>query len=267
MIAFEDFEPEILQGIAEAIKPYSEMEEHEKFFLNGLVRYYKPMKILELGVSSGGGSAIILNALQDTEGAELFSVDYKQEAYRYPSKPTGFLVMEEFAELSDKWNLLTGCDVSSVIEEKIGDKIDMLILDTRHIHPWESLNFLCAFPFMKQESWVILHDICVFRVPKYRNHLAGRILWSSVVSECKITPSPDWIPSFANIGAFTISGVTSEYIRNVFEGLMIPWGIEIPERDIKTISKIIELYYPSELYDYFCNILEFQRSLRDNSSE
>lgn len=71
--------------------------------------------------------------------------------------------------------------------EEIGGYIDVLILDTRHIHPLESLNFLCAFPFMKRNnSLTVLHDICVFHVPRYRTHPAGRILWSSVVSERKI---------------------------------------------------------------------------------
>ena len=263
----ENFEREYFERIAKTVKPYSEMEENEKFFLSGLIRLFRPAKILELGVSSGGGSAVILNAIRDIDGAKLFSVDYRHEAYRHPEKPAGFLVSENFPELSDKWKLYTGCDVSSVIEE-VGGGIDMLILDTRHIHPWESLNFLCAFPFMKRNSsWTVLHDICVFRVPRYRTHLAGRILWSSVVSEHKISPSPDWIPSFANIGAFTVSDVTEKYIRNVFEGLLIPWGIEIPERDIKTISGIIERYYNPELCGYFHDILGFQEFIRRNPPE
>lgn len=71
----ENFEREYFERIAETAKPYSEMEENEKFFLSGLIRLFKPAKILELGVSSGGGSAIIPNAIRDIDGAKLFSVD------------------------------------------------------------------------------------------------------------------------------------------------------------------------------------------------
>ena len=46
--------------------------QHE--FLNGIVRKFRPKKIVEIGVAKGGGSSIILNAIQD-EGAHLYSID------------------------------------------------------------------------------------------------------------------------------------------------------------------------------------------------
>jgi hypothetical protein len=49
----EYFERECFERIAGIVKPYSEMEENEKFFLSGLIRLFRPVKILELGVSSG----------------------------------------------------------------------------------------------------------------------------------------------------------------------------------------------------------------------
>ena len=75
----ENFEREYFKRIAETVKPYSEMEENEKFFLSGLIHLFKPAKILELGVSSDGGSAIILNAIRDIDGAKLFSFDACKE--------------------------------------------------------------------------------------------------------------------------------------------------------------------------------------------
>ena len=43
----------------------NEMSYLERCFLNGIIRQTKPKKILELGVSAGGSSAIILNAIKD----------------------------------------------------------------------------------------------------------------------------------------------------------------------------------------------------------
>ncbi len=85
--------------IYDVIEPYSEMSKNERYFLNGIIRALKPRKILEVGVSSGGGSAIILNAISDIDGAKLYSVDYAEKAYKYPDKLSGFLVNEKFPEL------------------------------------------------------------------------------------------------------------------------------------------------------------------------
>lgn len=53
----------------------SEMSEHERRFLNGIIRELKPEKILEVGVSAGRSSVIILNAIKDIEDAKLYSID------------------------------------------------------------------------------------------------------------------------------------------------------------------------------------------------
>ena len=64
-MSFERFDREALDEILEDVLPYSEMSFNEKYFLNGIVRFLKPRKVLEVGVSSGGGTAIILNAIHD----------------------------------------------------------------------------------------------------------------------------------------------------------------------------------------------------------
>ncbi len=42
----------------------SEMSEGERKFINGLIQYYQPENVLELGVSAGGSTICLLNALQ-----------------------------------------------------------------------------------------------------------------------------------------------------------------------------------------------------------
>ena len=53
--------------ITEKIKKYSKVEQigNEPYFLNGIIRKFKPKKCLEIGVSKGGSSVIILNAIKD----------------------------------------------------------------------------------------------------------------------------------------------------------------------------------------------------------
>lgn len=57
----EKFENEIVDEINNILSGISEMSYLERCFLNGIIRQTKPKKILELGVSAGGSSAIILN--------------------------------------------------------------------------------------------------------------------------------------------------------------------------------------------------------------
>lgn len=259
MIHYEDFERERLDPIYDTVAPYSEMSKNERYFLSGIIRAMRPKKILEVGVANGGGSAIILNAIRDIDGAELYSVDYTENSYRYPDKPSGFLVDEKFPELSDKWRIFRGGDVSRYIES-VGGDIDLLMLDTVHTHPWETLNFLCVLPFMRNDSFTVLHDISIFANPDDRYALACRYLFASVVSDEKITPAPDDEDvRFANIGAFKVSEITRQYVSNLFESLIIPWNIQINDTDLDGISRIISRHYTPEQYKFFCDILEIQR--------
>ena len=236
------------------------MSRTDRYFLNGIIRTLKPKKILEAGVASGAGSAIILNAISDIDGAELYSVDYAEESVNTPGKLSGFLVEEKFAGLTNKWHIFKGGDVSHFLDE-VGGNIDLFMLDTSHTHPWETLNFICTLPFMKKsESWVVLHDIDLFVTPRHRNELACRYLFASVVSDEKVTPAPDKEEDifFPNIGAFKVSEITEKHISNLFEALLIPWNIKISARDLDDIRKIISTYYPPEYYKFFCDTLDFQ---------
>lgn len=261
---YENVDREILDSVYDIITPYSEMGKNQRYFLNGLIRSVKPRKVLEVGVSSGGGTVLILNAVFDIDGAEVYSVDYLKEAYRYPEKPSGFLVQEQFPALVDKWHAYRGGDVSRFIRE-IGGDIDMLVLDTSHKHPCETLNFLCILPFMKNNSWTVLHDITLHSSRSSRFMLACRYLFASVVSDSKIMPTPeDSKKVFSNIGAFRVTDATRQYVNNLFESLLIPWDEKLPASDMDAISSIIKEYYSPDQYEFFCRILDFQEYLRKN---
>ena len=61
----EELDANILLSIYNKLKRFIEMSLDEAKFLNGIVRKYKPKKIVEIGVSLGGTSALILNAIKD----------------------------------------------------------------------------------------------------------------------------------------------------------------------------------------------------------
>ena len=68
----------------------------EYYFINGLIRKYKPKKLLEIGVCSGGMSAIILNAIKDREDAFLYSCDLENKHYLNSNYEVGVVVKKNF---------------------------------------------------------------------------------------------------------------------------------------------------------------------------
>lgn len=262
----ETFDSEILSKVYERIS-WSEMRHIEKYFLNGLIRKLKPKKLLEVGVSAGASSCIMLNAIHDAyPNAKLYSVDLHDNVYYQQDKEVGYVVKENFPEYLDNWILFAGQDISGRIEQ-IGEGIDFCFIDTGHIHPIETLNFLCVLPFIKKGSWVVIHDV---ELQMERIDAVGaKYLYNIVTSENKIRSTPEDIyKHFSNIGAFQLTDDTYKYIYEVFYSLTIPWRyfddrwhMLQPER-IEEISAIIEKYYSKEMYECYLHALEFQYDMQ-----
>ena len=136
----------------------SEMSDGQRRFIHGLVQYYQPNKILELGVSAGGGTVVLLNALQENEKAELYSVDSATQFYRDPDLPVGHCALKKYSDLlNKKWHLFTGEDPACVMD-KIEEKFDFCVIDTYHLHPVETLNFISILPWLMDGAVVVMHD-------------------------------------------------------------------------------------------------------------
>ena len=57
------------------------MSGNQMEFLNGIVRKFKPKKIVEIGVFKGGSTIIMLNAIKDIKNAHIYSIDINNEDY------------------------------------------------------------------------------------------------------------------------------------------------------------------------------------------
>jgi predicted O-methyltransferase YrrM len=238
----------------------SEMSEQERKFVNGLIRYYQPQSLLEVGVSQGGGSVNLLNAINDQAEASLTSIDRMEFYYGDGVTPVGNDVVKTYPDLpTGKWNLITGKDPSEVMET-LGKTYDFAVIDTAHLHPIESLNFLCVLPYLKDGAIVILHDISLFYHGEVNGNyngrsLATRILLSTVTGE-KIFPQRKTITYISsnelvhNIVALQINEDTRKYIGNVFQSLFIPWET-YPGDGIKSIKNLLTKHYPQALMEDF----------------
>ena len=112
----------VIVPIQNKLGRFIEIIPEEQKFLNGIVRKFRPKKMVEIGVSAGGTAALMLNAIKDLPNSKLYSIDRRFYNYRNKKKKSGWLVQEQFPELMDKWTLYIGKNTAEVIES-IGDNL------------------------------------------------------------------------------------------------------------------------------------------------
>ena len=179
---FEDIDANILLPLKNTFVEVILTEPEEQKFMNGIIRKYKPKKVVEIGVFSGGTSALILNAVKDIPNSKVYSIDRETQWQRNRSKKIGWFVGEKYPELMDKWTLYTGKNTAEVIET-IGNNIDLVFIDTVHYTPGEMLNWLEILPFLKEEAIVIIHDV-FYMFAKHENYGRGSIInYSNIISD------------------------------------------------------------------------------------
>ncbi|MDR1433730.1 class I SAM-dependent methyltransferase [Candidatus Endomicrobiellum devescovinae] len=152
-------ETQHLNTLNNAFTQISEMTQYEREYLNALILRNKPKKLLEIGVSAGGSSIVILNAIKDMQSSKLYSIDYLDYWYREFEKyhKTGYFV-DNYSYLKEKWKLYTGGLALKFIQE-IGNEIDFCLIDTRHVNPGEILDFLMVLPYLSENCIVVFPDV------------------------------------------------------------------------------------------------------------
>jgi predicted O-methyltransferase YrrM len=238
----------------------SRMSGNQREFLNGVVRKFKPKKILEIGVAEGGSSIIILNAIKDLKNSHLFSIDLSK------NEMIGYCVKNLFNNLSNKWSLYTG-NIPAKFMKKIGKNIEMAFIDSAHLEPGEILDFLIILPFLKEEAIIIFHDIAN-QITKAggkntrRNWAPYKIF--NMIRGNKFYPSGNNILT-KEIGAIKLSKNQFTYIHDYFRALGGQWDYFPEEEHIDLIRKLIKIYYDNDCLVIFEEAIKFNRIfLRNN---
>lgn len=278
----EKIDNEILYEVENKISNYSEMSIEQRKFLNGLLRTLKPKKILEVGISAGASSSIILNAIKDLADSKLYSIDYNTNWYRDNKKLSGFLVMDNFPNLMDKWNLYTG-GVSAKFMEEIGGDIDFFLLDTMHCNPGEFLDYLMVLPFLKKNAVIVIHDLIlhtsIFGEFNYKDFSTNCILFSSLKGEKFLLKKDNHsydkekhhiklidISGIPNIGAIKLDDNIMSYSQDIFMLLTLPWYYTPTDDDYLNILNLFIKYYPENLVNMFERIYLFNRNISNQSN-
>lgn len=268
MVEYKDlfYEPTaILNHLASEYS--AEMSEEQLAFLCGLIKKYKPQKIVEVGVSAGGTTAVILNCVSMLGlNARLYSLDLSSSFYRDKSRKTGYLVEECKSKLEREvpHSLYTGKYAVEYLQE-IGDGIDFLILDTVHSLPGELFDFLAFYPFLKRGSVVVLHDIVLNLSRSKPNSVATKVLLDTIVAEKFYGMEDD---SLLNIGAFVINEDTDKYINNVFSALTLTWKYFPKEKELSLYRNFYQKYYDDKSMVLFDVAVKMnQKSLKERTEK
>ena len=235
------------------------MGENQRKFINGVIRKFKPKKIVEIGVLKGGSSIIILNALKNFKNAYLYSVEL------YNGNNIGYCVKKFFPNLLKNWSLFKG-NIAANFMEKIGKNIDMVFIDTSHFEPGEILDFLMVFPFLKKGAIVGFHDISLqmFHTESNgRNEWAPYIIYNLIKGK-KYLPSGKTILK-QNIGFIELDIDQKNYIHDYFRALGGQWQYFPKEKHIILMRQLIKKYYDKECLIIFEEAVKFNRKFVMNN--
>ena len=224
-----------------------EMTPFESAFLCGLLRTVQPRKILEIGVSAGGTTAIVLQCLEDLGYSyEMHSVDICEKWCLDEREETGFMARCAKSVLHTGFHQFhLGAGVTKYLDE-IGDKIDFAILDTTHALPGEVLDFLVILPFLRDGAVVCLHDISFCQTYETPQYNACGVLFQTVSADkwLNFTPSGH----YPNIAAFRVTSETRTRIADVFSALILRWLYIPSEDEMRRYCTYIQKIYGNEAY-------------------
>lgn len=230
----------------------SEMSERELSFLCGLIKKYRPHKIVEIGVAAGGTTSVVLNCISILGlDSETYSLDLSDQYYRDKERNTGYLIEECKKTLKNKklsHTLKTGNYAVEYLGE-IGKNIDFLIMDTVHSLPGEILDFLAYYPFLNKECVVVLHDITLNHCGENLNGFATKLLLDVIVGEKVL--DIDENSNLANIGAVILNEDTSKYIEDIFSALTITWTYKLSCKELELYREHYKKYYPDGMLRLF----------------
>lgn len=246
-----------------------EMSNYNSWVISGIIKDKHPKNILEVGVSAGGTSCIILETLYQCNylDTQLISVDLKDNYFRDETKRTQYQVDNYRNECNhnlNKYELLTGHCLPYFLNSLLQNyKFDLVILDTSHTLPGEVLDFISIINFLNKDAIVILDDVIASHVKHSKPQRISNItLFSSITAEKIIPIDTINYPKhpITNIGVCKITDDTYKYISNVFYSLLIPWDYYPELSEINDYQNLFTKYFNKDLLDIFNVALQLNKS-------
>jgi predicted O-methyltransferase YrrM len=131
-------------------------------FLTAFVSILAPRRVVEIGTLTGFSAGVIAAAVVRQHGKErarIDTIDIHSQCAIDATRPTGFELTEFFQQIAATIHLHTPRDATIVSQIAARDELELAFLDADHQHPLPLLDLLRLAPYMRQQSWVLLHDI------------------------------------------------------------------------------------------------------------
>lgn len=253
-------ENEVLAELDPLYIEISEMREHERQFLNSLILRNKPKKLLELGVSRGGSSIIMLNSIKNSSNAQLYSIDKLEKYYADGITDIGDCV-DNYSYLKGKWKLYTG-NLALNFMDKIGSDIDFCLIDTVHTNPGEILDFLIVLPFLKEDAIVVFHDTNLHthnaRTTGREWSITNNLLMSSIHGHKFVQGNfQNDNTAFSNIAAIKLDKESRKRIWEIFNLLTQKWTYLIEPTELMSLFNYFKRFYDPYYIEYFADVIKF----------
>lgn len=188
---------------------------------------------------------------------EVYSVDLAYTFHLNKEKECGYQIKEakKFLSNSNKHTLILGKNIAEVIDNQIGNKIDMLILDTTHYLPGELLDFLICYPYLSKQAVVVLDDLTFAHWGENTNAIATKILFDLVAAD-KVFPKNNG--EYPKMAGFVLNEDTKKYVLDYFSGLLTPWWYELSKNEIEVYRNVVEKQYGED------EVLLFNQAVKIN---
>jgi predicted O-methyltransferase YrrM len=247
---------------------FTEMTQQESEFLTALIQRNKPKKLLEVGVSSGASSVVILNAIKDFAESMLYSIDLNQSCYFNNELKIGHLV-DKYKNLKTKWELYINGFSCRFLEE-IGNGIDFCLIDTTHTNPGEILDFLMVLPFLREDAILVLHDVKLnTQTSLARQYAITNSLLMSAIKGKKVLHGNFQVSDgnkynqkigntyFPNIAAVKLDSDSLKNVFDIFNLLTIKWEYLPDKNDYNEMVAYFAQFYDEYYIDYLNKVFEY----------
>jgi len=198
-----------------------------------------------LGVSGGGTTAVMLNALSLLrQPCSVVSIDYNQQCYWDSSRPVGFVLDDALPLLSlghIQHKLYRGKRLPQILPT-LGRMVDLLVLDTSHRLPGELLDFLAAFSYLSEDAVVVVDDLYTphyhvfppYSEPEAAQQTASFLLYTLMDGEELTLYDAPRKP--LNLGAK--KHPTSACLERCMAALSLPW-VDMPSSPVVSLYRAI----------------------------
>ena len=133
------------------------------FFLTAMASILAPVRVVEVGTSTGFSSALIAAALHrrhpQAHGPRVDTIDFHSRYIVDQTKPIGFEIPDLLPQLVDVVRVHTSRQSDFVRELARREELAFVFIDADHQHPWPLLDLLRVAPYVRKAGWVLLHDI------------------------------------------------------------------------------------------------------------